>query len=323
MRFSFFDHGPAVGEDEENALSTDVMRFMAIIAFCLLVVFIPLVKSMPDTVERQTEVVSTQVDTEALMREIERLSSLNTTLIQRVIRLQERLTEMTLERVRLAEVEGRLRATRDELRGMEQELGQERDRRYVLQSRLDRLSRRLREHQERIEGFEEALDGVPTAAATEPATPLPTEVALPVPMIEPTPVPEPTSAPVPQTPGRQIVRFASHEDLLDLIGQGELDFVIHTYGKLFRVVPGGSAFDFDLVDRLDVSERTYYMPEANVPLEILRAFRQRHANLASRSWEFYLKVSEQLELSLQRGLRTGAPGAYVIHRDGRVAHEAE
>lgn len=48
--------------DELEALQTDVMRFMAIIAFCLLVIFIPLAKEIPEVSEKTQEIIQENID---------------------------------------------------------------------------------------------------------------------------------------------------------------------------------------------------------------------------------------------------------------------
>jgi hypothetical protein len=320
MRLTPFDPAPSSRDDDENALQTDVMRFMAIIAFCLLVVFIPLAKSLPDTVEPSPEIIQQDIDREILEGEVDRLQALNALLMRRLARLQEHMTDLIGERVQLAEVEDRLDAAEGELATLHTEVRAERTRSHLLQERLNRVLRQLRRQEERIIEAEERVLPTPRPAPTVAATP--TAVAPPlsppaVVVTEPTPRPRPTAA---APPGRQVIRFASHDDLLELVRGGSIEFVVHTFGKLFRLLPQRTGFTFRLIDRFDTSERTYYMPEGNVPLEVLVAFRRHHANLVSPSWRFYLKVSPELEDELTRRTAGGLAGDYVIHRDGSVRH---
>lgn len=294
-------------DNETEMLQTDIQRFLAILAFCLLPIFM-LVQSIP-VVSHEKDAVISQLTLriEEQNRELDRLKKDNKMLRVDVSRLLKKATAGDRLQFELMKAMERIESQRQEIE-------------TALQERIDgtndlgKLKKRLEERNRIIKQFileNRQLHQLVEQAAKD------TNDAVEVkrdPDWEDTAQPEEKGL---------YVAFASDRIFLDLLESGEIQLFIHMAEakKTFRAIRTGSRIDFTSdspANGVDLWE----IKEIMVPREILDGFRQ-WSTLSSRNRMFVVGLSETLsrqirEKDIQAGrIIIGGNGSITIQAHGK------
>ena len=289
-------------DSDSESLQTDILRFMAIIGFCLMAVF-ALIQAIPVTnpvKERVIEDLSRNED--RLEAELEHLKAENERLLGELNRLMlyegiVRSGIKELEQVR--EELLRQKEEIDRLTGEKIEQQQDLMHYKMLLSKRDYKIRALEAEKERVQQImEKAIKKTKT---------------LPDP--EKVPAPEPKDA---QKEKGLYVAFESDHLFLDLLGAGKISLFINVTGMKqgFQVVEKDGMIDFTSRapgKGLDLWE----VQENMVPSEIIEAFKA-WTTLSSR--EKMLIVGLTPEISRQIRGRKVSGGRFIIEEGGRVTY---
>jgi len=277
-------------------LEADVMRFMAILAFCLMVVF-ALIQAIPPS--RPDSGV--KLDTEQLLRERQRATTAE--------------AELQAARQRLAERERVLEASRRRLENLRAEAARSR-------AEVAGLERRLA-------AATQAEDPAPPGAA--PAPPPPADDAPDPPPPTPSatasatePVaetaaapPEPEPTPPSRSPERgYTLRFDSTEAIRALVRDGRVELYAELGGQLWRA-------------RRSLAFETASAPQASYELtdspgnRLVEGFRRSAGVMSARSPRWLVDFDPRLLGEIRNALGSADSGAdVVIEQNGRVRVDA-
>jgi hypothetical protein len=268
------------------------MRFLAIVAFCLLVIFIPLVRSLPDARMENPEIAFLDL---APDRPSEAQDGLPT---------EGRLpiTEVPAS-IRENVVRDPTPSPRPTLPPLESSAEIPED---IKPTRVTRTQVAARQ----------PAAGPSASTGTE-------TVESMAPEEESSAVNRPPAESIRESAaGRWRVKFASDATMLDLLQRGRIEFFIHSSGLVVSVRRAADgSFEFEKVVRLEVDTQTYQMTEPSVPAGILSSFRQSLANFAAPDWEFFVKLSDSIDRNLSSFMKSNEPGVVLIESDEGVVYE--
>jgi len=248
-------------EDESESLQADVMRFMAILGLCLMVIF-ALVQSLPSVGETREQVREQEAERAAHRVEIaelrEQLSILSNN--NRQIQAQLEQNEKTIEELKITdtdtvELQSRLYEYEQTIETQNarlqlntaievqiRELDQQRDQ---LQSENQRLVQQLQVQQTTVQAQSSEIAALESRLAESQSAPTVQESQLaPVPVTEPEPVlvtePAPEPAPEPSEAEGFRLTFASNDAFFSLVRNGEIDvFVITPQNEGYQLARSG------------------------------------------------------------------------------------
>jgi hypothetical protein len=273
-------------DDVDHVLETDVMRFLAIIAFCLLVIFIPIVKSLPDERVQDPSLTPIAVQTPSPVPPTATASPKKVIVapvsedpVTPIVRTQTPESTPTATPTPRQEPTGVPTPTPSEM----------------------------------------PIISPPSTPTVRPSPPpVEARVRAPATPVADEPAPVPTEAET----GQWRVKFQSDAVMTYLLRRGAIDLFIHTSGIVLSVEgKRNGGFDFERVDRLEVDLSTYQMLESSIPSEILWSFRRTLANLETPDWEFFIKLSPTINRNLQTFMATNSPGVIVISANEGVGYE--
>ena len=277
-------------DSELDALQTDVMRFLAIIAFCLLVIFIPLLKTIP--VSPKTELP--QVQKEDVLDECENLESTIHQLETRINALKEEVEREQSRRI-----------------SEEKELEQEWQRLARVRTEVDTLRQKYLEEEITRKSLEKKL-----AEEKEKTTRIGEAIEeLELRFMKTTPLSTPQKKTV------QIVRFQSPSVLLDLIRKNKVEFYVYFSGHYFRLhITSLNDLLFHQTDVTDPWKRLYKLATSTVPPQIRRAFREKFLSYprAEQDCIYIVHWSKKIEKELNSSRKSGKSGEFVITEDEGV-----
>lgn len=340
-----FDH-TAESRANVELLETDVMRFMAILGFCLMAIF-ALVQSIPPaalTTEAQT---TTVVPPSALMDDARtKLEQLNQQLGEiatevEKARLERDSTLATLGSLKtseqaLAQRQSRARAHyRQQLANIataEQKLRTEEHALSALQARRETApttvdtsqTAKTEERRQPKDTIAKPIDNAPapvhTAHARTPA-PTPTAHAASTPVPTPTPTADAASTPIsersPEKPEQRsfVLRFASDTSLRALIAQHEVGFFAFVGDESWRL-----ELDTDVLkyQRAPKPKSYHEMTPATVPPAFIQALQGTVKSDPRRGTGWGVTLPRTVQKQIQRHMQSGTGGTLVIYPDGRV-----
>lgn len=300
------------GDAETEALQTDVLRFLAILGFCLMAVF-ALVQAIPVTSDTRGPLIeslkkrieSQNAEIAQLKKENERLKAAFAS-AKAAVREEEKEQDL---RKAFGQALARLEEMRERLSGLERENLSRETNEENLRRRLEERSRAIKRVQEEKAELEELLREKAADAA---------KVSAPKPKPEPQPDTSEDRA-EPKKEGGLYVAFASDGVFLDLLRAGRIKMFIRIVNadQVFQVSHKGGEFDFSTgspAGGLDLWE----LGEDTVPDSLLKAFSD-WTTLASK--KKMLIVGLPSDISRQIRSRVSEGGRLIIMSGGKVRRE--
>ncbi len=300
------------GDAETEALQTDVLRFLAILGFCLMAVF-ALVQAIPVTSDSRGPLIeslkkrieSQNIEITQLKKENERLKAAFAD-ARAAAQQEEKAQDL---RKAFEQALGRLEEMRERILKLERE-------NLSREANEEKLKRRLEERSGAIERVREEKAELEELLREKAAE----MVKIPAP--KPTPGPQPDTSERKSEPGKErglYVAFASDRVFLDLLRAGRIKMFIRIVkaDQVFRVSYEGGGFDFSTgspAGGLDLWE----LGEDTVPDALLEAFSD-WTTLASK--EKMLIVGLPSDISRQIRSRVSEDGRLIIMSGGKVRKE--
>jgi hypothetical protein len=285
----------------EHDLQTDIMRFLAILALCLMAVF-ALVQSLPVTAPAAGQVESSM---QPMQHRLAQLSAAQQSAESTLQALRQARQTIQSE---LAEVNGRLAASQHELiensarlASLERQLQIKASELELLNSRTQALSQRLPQSQRQI------LPPSPPAPTPQPAA-----SAL-------TPPATPAEPPVRTTAAEGFaLRFASESALRSLVSRGRIDFIAKQEPGFWRLSLTGAQGHFKPAK----APAAYYeMTPGTVPASFRQALQRRTGQPPSARTAWGVTLPPSIAQRVQALMQTHAGGTLVIQADGEVRLE--
>lgn len=306
--WSVFNPGyqPDTGNDE---LQTDVMRFMAILGFCLVAIF-AMVQTLPlqpqdsrpelETAARlQQQIRDLEQQLTALKQEADKLQATLSPLRQEEQQVRERLGVMTRE---LENQQQRLKHLNADLREGNQALAS-------LKRQLQVQYLELQERQQRFHHMQLELMQIPEQAefAQQPPPTVQSEAESKLPPETPAP---------PESVGFNL-RLASDQALITLLQKEEVQLYAMVRKTTWQISPQNGAL------RLRTRERPplfHEMTRETVPNKLKALIQQRAVFDPDRvTWGLVLPAS--IRKQINQLMNTHQSGVLVIGSDGRVRRE--
>ena len=316
--------------DESESLQADVMRFVAILGLCLMVIF-ALVQSLPAVPEsreaareraaERAELVARLGELEgALAEALERAGAAEAALADAAdpADVEALAAALTDARETLAEREGQREAT-EALAARLDAVEAARTRSEAALARAEAESDELRAALEAATAPVEpppaelepapAVEPTPTVDPIEPAELVPPADAAPA---EPTPVEEPPAPPVeePAEEGFRL-RFASEEALYALVASGTIGVYARVGDEGFRLAGNGRAMVIAALP-----PRFNEMAPSTIPAALPGLLERAGAGPGAATWGVTLSAATERAIVARTEGATG--GTLVIGADGRV-----
>ncbi len=297
---------PAQYQDSDSeSLQTDILRFMAIIGFCLMAVF-ALIQAIPVTNPAEERVI------EDLSRDAGLLEAKLVHLRAENGRLLRELNRLMLYEVIAKSGIKELEQVREDLLQQKEEIDRLTGEKIEQQQDLMHYKVRLSKRDDKISALEAEKDRVQQIVekAIKKTNTLP----------EPEKVPAPEPKDAPKEKGLYVA-FESDRLFLDLLGAGKISLFINVTGMKqgFQVVEKDGMIDF--TSRAPAKDLDLWEVQENmVPSEIIEAFKS-WTTLSSR--EKMLIVGLTPEISRQIRGRKVSGGRFIIKEGGRVDYSPE
>ncbi len=309
---------PGLDQTGEQELQTDIMRFLAILALCLMAVF-ALVQSLPQPevavgaeagaeLETRTEALRAELQRLARERELAR-SELET------LHRDQTLADAALNRHQtvLKTAESRLRRTGERLAALERDMrGRNRD--------LDALSRRRQARARELAVIESRLSAaraeLAAARKPEPApvTPHPQRSSAAAHDAEPAPAARRGSAAATPSEGYSL-RFASEQALRQLIGTDGVRFYALRDGQFWRLESHSGGERFGVVQ---APSAYYEMTGDTVPDTFRQALVRATGSAPGAGTRWGVTLPESIVAAIRKLMHTHASGLLIIGADGHV-----
>lgn len=293
------------GGGENETLQTDILRFLAIIGFCLMAVF-ALVQAIPVTATKTDPVIEDMDhNAKAQAMELEYLRSENRRLNKELDRLMQH--------------EGIARSREKELDRAREELNRQRelivsltDEKITQHNGLIEYKRLLSKREKEIRALKRAKERVELIMQ---------EAVKKVSDLTMGKVAAGSVQPIPAEQKGLYVAFESDRVFLDLLRADRISLFINISGMKpgFRVVTKGNRIDF-VSERAETGLDLWELKENLVPAEILEAFKS-WTTLSSR--EKILTVGLTPEISRQIRGRKVSTGRFIIKEGGAVSYSPE
>ena len=321
-------------------LQTDVMRFMAILGFCLMAIF-ALVHSIPpaaltsepetttpamlqrasidqayaelEALNQELDEVGAQVaqalaERDSTMAALGSLKQTEQTLSERYSRA-ERVYQQQLASI--AEVGQKLRTQRDALTTLQQ-------RRKVTHAALEGLENaKVTQGAMPQQSEPQRKQPTPPAVRTATAAPVPKPVAVAKPVAVPKPAP--VAAKEPKQPEQKgyALRFSSDLSLRALIAQHRVGFFGFVGEDAWQLRIDGGVLKYR---RAPLPKRFHEMTPETVPDAFVKALRD---TAAPQSTGWGVTLPRAIQDQIQRHMDGDTGGILVIHPDGRVRLRAD
>lgn len=317
-----------------EALQTDVMRFMAILGFCLMAIFALVHSIPPAALTAEPEMTAVEPPSAAMDDAREKLELLNHELeeVGKEVEKARRQRDSTL-------------VTLGSLKASEQALAERQSRARILYrqqlAKIAKVEQKLRTEEHALRAVQARRKETPTAleasqtADTEerrqprgtlakPAGKAPTRVAK-----EPTSTPAPTPAPVstaaptpapkkdPKQPEKKTfaLRFASDTSLRALIAQHEVGFFGFVGEDAWRL-----SLDTGLLtyQRAPTPKRFHEMTPETVPQAFVQALHRTVGTDPHGNTSWGVTLPRTIQEQIHRLVEGGTGGTLVIQPNGRV-----
>ena len=313
-------------DSDLDALQTDVMRFMAIIAFSLLVIFIPLVRAIPE--KDTTNNLEVLKKNQRLMEEMEILKEKTASQSKQIKTLKR--NSLALEKrkekefiVALGRLQGESKKRNDRIQQLQKSLKEEKILNRNARQKLSGLEKNYYEVQLKFEQlkkrYEIALKSKPIIRNA--SSPPKTEKVPKAERDKPQKLSQ-KERPLPKHPrkGKSRVIFSSEESLLRLIKNGDVKFYLFTSGKLFESYIKENQIFYRNLSEAPLTQ--YEMNCALAPASIQGAFIRQLSNILGTSRKCFLTLSTGINENLGSAVSKYKSGRFVIDRNGSVSHES-
>lgn len=303
----------AEGDDVE-ALQTDIMRFMAILGFCLMVIF-AMVQSLPNVeVQQEPQLISKEL----LEKQIENLESKAKEIEQKLQKLDSTLSD---KQQQVMQIEEAINASKQNLQETKEKLQKELIDLTVARQNINRQERdiaKLNRQTARLEELKQrAIDKIrnPEPTVSEPSKPVqtpqqtaeaPQQPKVDVEQSKPQPTPSEEKE---QEKGLSL-RFSSDQALMSLIQQNTIKFYVVKNKQYFRVLANGK------VKVESINAQFYQMSAYTVPMSFKNRIKQ-HFTL-TRSAKFGVTLPSNIEQQLYQFVNKHKSGELIIDANGKV-----
>ncbi len=281
------------GDTDVEALQTDVMRFLSIIALCLLAVFAAVSSEPPAAVKAMAEVQQAMIESlQAKLESVEQKYEVAETESNRQIEaLQQKLQEPPKID---AELLGKLNQ-KSELQTQHIE---------SLMGHLDKSEAQKTKLQQQIEILQQQLDELTPEPVQFPVE----EITQPAPEVEDTtPVAEPV-----ETEQGFTLGFASDQALLALVRGGRVQLFADVLGQVWHLSKGMRNFT-------EVSAVEQFYQLNSVPQKLLNLARRKISSSAEISWGVSFDAS--IRADLQQLMSEYQSGNIVVQQSGQLIRE--
>ncbi len=277
------------GTDEAEALQTDVMRFMAILCICLMIIF-ALVKSLP----------MVPPDTPPVIETPEQLPQTIQTLLSKIKHLQ---TELTTLRSDVKGARNKREAAIKSLSSIKEEIIKSKEKLTSIQKELKKKSIPSPELKKDVKNEKTKLMRLKTRLTKIKQQKIKKDKNIVMP------------SPVENTkPKGFILRFASDAALTSLIIKGDIHFFAITGKKAWQL---GITGNRTVYKPSFLPSSFYEMAPHTVPESYIKAFENAVAVFGRNvTWGVTLPKSIENRINLQMMGKTG--GALVIQKNGMV-----
>jgi len=312
--------------DDDRALETDIMRFMAILGFCLMAVF-ALIQSIPVSqqtggvglqtqpmLEQQltqlheqvrgllTQVVGLQSEVEALEEANNQQKAQNQVLVEQLARSEAQLLEQLVAAQELV----------SSVESEQQTLAS-------LQSQVLRLQRQAYREQLRLESTQRALEQLQKTITPQSVPVEASKASVPEPVVTEVPkpqprVPQPVAAPIKSQPPSLTMRFASTAAIERLIA-GQRTVLYGISGQ--RAWRSTAQGEFVATAK---PSRPYELTESPGQ-RLMQRFRIGSGLLSATNVQWWVSLDDGIVRQIAAHLDVHRNGQLVIQADGRVLHE--
>ena len=311
-----------------EALQTDVMRFMAIIAFSLLVIFIPLVRAIPE--KDTTSNLEVLKKNERLVREVQKLREMTQNQNEKIQALMKNNLELkkkknTAVAAALGELQDETKKREKKIQQLQRSLKEEKIQNQEAHRKLSKFKKsyygvqlKLVQLQKRHKMVLKQQPKIPSSssvakAKTEEVTKAEEQKKQTPSKAKRTPSKKPRE-------GKSRVIFSSEEDLLRLIENGDVKFFVLTSGKLFESYIKESRIFYRNLPKAPLTQ--YEMSCTLVPASIQKSIKRELSNVLGPSRRCLLTLSEGINKNLKAAVSRYKSGQFKISRDGTVLHES-
>ena len=303
--------GNLSGPDEVEVLQTDVMRFMAILGFCLTVIF-TLVRSLPVAPAGGPAIE----DRVLLIREVRDLQA-----SAEGLRAEVRAAERQLERAlaRKLELDGAAGKAQELLRELKDQVETAAKGSAMQRQRLQGLERQLQEEKRSLSEIRRETDAEKAVLSdlreklAEAEKRIPKDVPAPEtgPKTEPAPEPRPAEEP---RKGFSL-QFESPAALEGLIGRKEVGFFAMLGSRTWQLRLEGTVARFEIADK---PREFHEMTPETVPGRYRKALLEAVAALGSSAVLWGVTLPERTRTAIQQAMAAHGSGTLVIDVRGGV-----
>lgn len=291
--------------DDSAALESDVMRFMALLGFCLMVIF-ALVQSLPVApVSQSNELVSQELlddSRKQLKSELHALEEKLRIVEQRVANEKQELHKLLTDQSDLKQQMGNyqqyLNQQRQQVVELSEAVKKQQSKLNQVQTETERLLERfavLRQQQRDIQPLKDAVEALSSS--------------------ESKPIEPESSSQSPQQSAQDengySLRFASEQALLRLINRGQVNQLAKVGGHFWRLQNGRFI-------RAEGAITFYEMASHTVPSAIKRMLRQSVSISGMSKVTWAIELPGNIEQQLHARMAERSNGELIISADGRV-----
>jgi small-conductance mechanosensitive channel len=291
--------------DDVEALQTDIMRFMAILGFCLMVIF-AMVQSLPDvTIKNEPDLISKEL----LEHQIAELEKQAQDVLKKLEVVKQSLTDKKDE---VSKIASSLLATQESLNKTKKVLKEELIDLSVARQNINHQQRnvdKLKSQTERLEAIKEEQvaklsstlnDKKPQKKKKEKST-------------AQSPIKKQTAENSEKSKKGLSLRFESGKALLSLLKRQKIKFYLVKNKQYFRVSESGS------VKLEPMNGQFYQMATYTVPSEFKSRIK-RHFTLTKNA-KFGITLPKDMEQLLYSFVNKYKHGELVIDSDGKVNYQ--
>jgi len=309
-----------------DALQTDVMRFMAIIAFSLLVIFIPLVRAIPE--RDTTSNLEVFKKNHKLEQEVRSLREMTISQGKQILNMMRKYASLKKEsKGELSAVLGRLQGeskkSENQIQQLQSSIKQESIQNQQARKKLTELKKnyyavklkliQLQKRYRMASKSKPKIQNAPVSTKAEKVQKVEQEKTEKVSKIQQAP---------PKTPRQEKTRviFSSEGSLLELIENGDVKFYIFSSNNLFESYIEGSRILYRQLSKAPLTQ--YEMSCALVPTSIQKSIKQQLSNIIGASRRCFLTLSSGINKNLGVAVSKYKSGQFKIDRNGSVSHES-
>lgn len=296
----------AAESDDVEALQTDIMRFMAILGFCLMVIF-AMVQSLPQSeVQHEPQIVSKEI----LEQELKELLDTYKNLEAKVEDLKEKEQN---RRSQLEVIAKKVDSGKEDLALLQTEISSKVNDLLTVRSKISKQEAQAESVSRAIEQLEKERDQKIQKEKEEKLRKLrekPQPIEKPKPEQTKVEVPQ-KSEPPPKAEKKKglSLRFASDETLLSLIERGVVKFYLSKNGQYFRVTK--TAIKLEPLDA-----QFYQMSSYTVPNSLIKQIKRKFT--VTRSTLYGVTLNNRVQSQLSKYVSQQKSGELVINSDQSV-----